>query len=72
MDNEEAYFEGDDEEESSCGNYRPSGPRLMESQENSSNLFSFVETSFGQGGTSTFAGDSQSVQGKIKEKCPAS
>ncbi|CAJ1958480.1 unnamed protein product [Cylindrotheca closterium] len=64
VDNEEAYFEGDDDDPSS-GDYRSN------TQDGASNLFSFVQTSMTRGGSSsTFAGDQQTAQGKMEEKCP--
>eukprot|EP00526_Cylindrotheca_closterium_P003942 CAMPEP_0113620268 /NCGR_PEP_ID=MMETSP0017_2-20120614/10321_1 /TAXON_ID=2856 /ORGANISM="Cylindrotheca closterium" /LENGTH=1165 /DNA_ID=CAMNT_0000529915 /DNA_START=129 /DNA_END=3626 /DNA_ORIENTATION=+ /assembly_acc=CAM_ASM_000147 len=72
VDNEEAYFEGDDEEPSS-GDYRSSTQGVTENHDNASNLFSFVQTPMVRGGsTSSFAGIQQTAQGKMEEKCPGS
>ncbi|KAL3935392.1 MAG: hypothetical protein SGBAC_009080 [Bacillariaceae sp.] len=72
VDNEESYFEGDDEELSS-GDYRSSTQGATENHDNASNLFSFVQTPMVRGGgSSSFAGDQQTAQGKMEENCPGS
>lgn len=72
VDNEEAYFEGDDEELSS-GDYQSNRKNGAETHENAAPVFSFVQTPIVRGGTSSsFAGDQQRVQGKMEEKCTGS